>query len=98
MDISNVKLNIHLFESSEEQEIYDKSKNLDINLKKYLTDLEHQGIILKEVINLHYVIHSFFEKIIVNHEDNKIKVNRIKLLTELTERILKFSNFHYIEN
>ena len=98
LDISNVKLNTHLFESSEEEEIYDKSKNLDINLKKYLTDLEHQGIILKEVINLHYVIHSFFEKIIVNHEDNKIKVNRIKLLTELTERILKFSNFHYIEN
>ena len=98
LDISNVKLNIHLFESSEEQEIYDESKNLDINLKKYLTDQEHQGIILKEVINLHYVIHSFFEKIIVNHEDNKIKVNRIKLLTELTERLLKFSNFHYIEN
>ena len=98
LDISNVKLNIHLFESSEEEEIHDKSKNLDINLKKYLTDLEHQGIILKEVINLHYVIHSFFEKIIVNHEDKKIKINRIKLLTELTERILKFSNFHYIEN
>ena len=84
--------------SSEEQEIYDKFKNLDINLKKYLTDQEHQRIILKEVINLHYVIHPFFEKIIVNHEDNKIKVNRIKLLTELTERLLQFSNFHYIEN
>ena len=98
MDISNVKVNIHLFESSEEQEIYDKSNNLDINLKKYLTDLEHQGIILKEIINLHHIIHSFFEKIIVNHEDKKIKINRIKLLQELTERILKFSNFHYIEN
>ena len=52
LDISNVKLNIHHFESSEEQEIYDKSKNLDINLKKYLKDLEHQGIILKEIISL----------------------------------------------
>ena len=72
--------------------------NLDINLKKFLTDLEHQGIILREIINLHNIIHSFFEKIIVNHEDKKIKINRIKLLTELTKRILKFSNFHYIEN
>ena len=53
---------------------------------------------MKEIINLHYIIDSFFEKIIVNHEDKKIKMNRIKLLQELTERILKFSNFHYIEN
>ncbi len=97
-DMSKVKVNPHLFESSEEEEIYNKSQNLDNNLKKYLTDLEHQGIILKEVINLHYIIHSFFEKIIVNHENKKIKFNRIKLLTELTERILKYSNFHYIEN
>ncbi len=96
-DISNVKVNPHLFESSEEEEIYNKSHNLDNNLKKYLTDLEHQGIILKEVINLHYIIHSFFEKIIVNHEDKKIKINRIKLLTELTERILKFSRFDLID-
>ena len=97
-DISNVKLNPHLFESSEEEEIYNKSQNLNNNLKKYLTDLEHQGIILKEVINLHYIIHPFFEKIIVNHEDKKIKINRIKLLMELSERILKFSNFHYIND
>ncbi len=97
-DTSNVKVNPHLFESSEEEEIYEKSQNLDINLKKYLTNLEYQGIILKEVINLHYIIHSFFEKIVVNHEDKKIKVNRIKLIMELTDRILKFSNFHYVEN
>jgi len=97
-DISNVKLNPHLFEGIEEEEIYNKSQNLDINLKKYLTDPKHQGIVLEEVIKLHHTIHSFFEKIIVNHKEEKIKINRIKLLMELTERILKFSNFHYIEN
>ncbi len=97
-NISNVKVNPHLFESSEEEKIYDKSQNLDINLKKYLTDLEHQRIILEEIIKLNCVIHSFFEKIIVNHEDKKIKINRIKLLMELTERILKFSSFHHMEN
>ncbi len=97
-DVSNVRLNPQLFESSEEEEIYRKSQDLDTNLKKYLTDIENQVIILKEIIKLHYVIHSFFEKIIVNHKDKKIKINRIKLLMELTERILKFTNFHYIEN
>ena len=97
-DISNVKVNPHLFESSEEEKIYDKSQHLDFNLKKYLTDLAYQEIILKEVIKLHHVIDAFFEKIIVNHKDKKIKKNRVKLLMELTERILKFCNFHYIQN
>ena len=36
-----------LFESSEEQEIYNKHQKLNINFKKHLKDLNHQKSLLK---------------------------------------------------
>ena len=97
-DISDVKVNPDLFETSEEKEIYNKSDNLNFNLKKYLINLDYQKSILQEIINLQYNINSFFETVIVNHEEKIIKNNRIALLTKLSDIILKFSNFGLIED
>ena len=97
-DISNVKVNPDLFETSEEKEISNKSDNLNFNLKKYLISLEYQKSILQEIINLQYSINSFFGTVIVNHEEKIIKDNRIALLTKLSDSILEFSNFGLIED
>ena len=97
-DISDVKVNPDLFETSEEKEIYNKSDNLNFNLKKYLINLDYQKSILQEIINLQYAINSFFETVIVNHEEKIIKNNRIALLTKLSDSILEFSNFGLIED
>ena len=97
-DISEVKVNPDLFETSEEKEIYNKSDNLNFNLKKYLINLDYQKSILQEIINLQYAINSFFETVIVNHEEKIIKNNRIALLTKLSDNILEFSNFDLIED
>ena len=97
-DISDVKVNPDLFETSEEKEIYNKSDNLNFNLKKYLINLDYQKNILQEIINLQYAINSFFETVIVNHEEKIIKNNRIALLTKLSDIILEFSNFGLIED
>jgi glycyl-tRNA synthetase beta chain len=97
-DISDVKVNPDLFETSEEKEIYNKSDNLNFNLKKYLINLDYQKSILQEIINLQYAINSFFETVIVNHEEKIIKDNRIALLTKLSDSILEFSNFSLIED
>ena len=97
-DISDVKVNPDLFETSEEKEIYNKSDNLNFNLKKYLINLDYQKSILQEIINLQYAINSFFETVIVNHEKKIIKNNRIALLTKLSESILEFSDFGLIED
>ena len=59
-DISDVKVNPDLFETSEEKEIYNKSDNLNFNLKKYLINLDYQKSILQEIINLQYAINLFF--------------------------------------
>ena len=97
-DISDLKVNPDLFETSEEKEIYNKSDNLNFNLKKYLINLDYQKSILQEIINLQYAINSFFETVIVNHEEKIIKNNRIALLTKLSDSILEFSNFGVIED
>ena len=97
-DISDLKVNPDLFETSEEKEIYNKSDNLNFNLKKYLINLDYQKSILQEIINLQYAINSFFETVIVNHEEKIIKDNRIVLLTKLSDSILEFSNFGLIED
>ena len=97
-DISNVKVNPDLFETFEEKEIYNKSDNLNVNLKKYLINSDYQKSILQEIINLQYAINSFFEAVIVNHEEKIIKNNRIALLTKLSDSILEFSNFSLIED
>ena len=97
-DISDVKVNPDLFETSEEKEIYNKSDNLNFNLKKYLINLDYQKSILQEIINLQYAINSFLETVIVNHEEKIIKNNRIALLTKLSDSILEFSNFGLIED
>ena len=97
-DISDVKVNPDLFETSEEKEIYNKSDNLNFNLKKYLINLDYQKSILQEIINLQYAINSFFETVIVNHEEKIIKNNRIALLTKLSDSISEFSDFGLIED
>ena len=97
-DISDVKVNPDFFETSEEKEIYNKSDNLNFNLKNYLINLDYQKSILQEIINLQYAINSFFETVIVNHEEKIIKNNRIALLTKLSDDILEFSNFGLIED
>ena len=97
-DISDVKVNPDLFETSEEKEVFNKSDNLNFNLKKHLINLDYQKSILQEIINLQYAINSFFETVIVNHEEKIIKNNRIALLTKLSDSILEFSNFGLIED
>ena len=97
-DISDLKVNPDLFETSEEKEIYNKSDNLNFNLKKYLINLDYQKSILQEIINLQHAINSFFETVIVNHEQKIIQNNRIALLTKLSDSILEFCNFGLIED
>ena len=97
-DISNLKVDRHLFDSSEEEEIYNKHQDFKVNFKKYSKDSNYQKNLLKEVISLQYAINSFFDKVTVNHEDKKIKNNRLILLKKFTNSILKFSNFDLIHD
>ena len=93
---SNAKINVKLFEKSEEQDIYNAAKTLELKTKQYLTTFD-QEIYLKDIIKLHFPIYNFFENVVVNHDDKKIRDNRLLLLMRLRELITKYSKFNLID-
>tara|TARA_B100000524_G_scaffold248963_1_gene133835 strand:- start:3 stop:593 length:591 start_codon:yes stop_codon:yes gene_type:complete len=93
----NSKVNVKLFEKSEEKDIYNATNTLKLKAKKYLTTLD-QEIYLKDIIKLYLPIYKFFENVIVNHDDKKIRDNRLLLLIHLRELITKYSKFNLIDD
>ena len=93
----NAKVNVKLFEKSEEQDIYNAAKTLELKTKQYLKTLDEE-IYLENIIKLHSPIYKFFENVIVNHDDKKIRDNRLLLLIHLRELITKYSKFNLIED
>lgn len=94
----NNKINIKLFQASEEEDVYNLVNNLELKTNKYETLIDYQEIFLKELIKLYVPIHQFFENVIVNHNEKKIRDNRLLLLMSLHNIIIKYSKFSLIDD
>jgi glycyl-tRNA synthetase beta chain len=97
-EISKIEINKNLFQGSEEEGIFNITNNLRLEFIKNKGEVEKQETILKEIIKISDTIDVFFEKIIVNHEDNIIKKNRLMLLVNLRNIIIQYSNFSLLED
>ena len=93
-----IEINKKLFQGSEEEDIFNIINNLRLEVIKNKDEVEKQETILKEIIKISYIIDLFFEKIIVNHEDNIIKNNRLMLLVDLRNVITQYSRFSLLED
>jgi len=60
--------------------------------------LDKQETILNEITKASTLINMFFENIIVNHEDNIIKNNRLEVLKLLRNIIIQYTNFSVLED
>ena len=87
-----------LFEGSEEEDIFNISNHLRLEFAKNKYQLDKQEAILNEITKTSTLINIFFENIIVNHEKNIIKNNRLKLLRGLKNIIVQYTNFSVIED
>ena len=94
----NCKVDQRIFDKIEEREIFDRNQILLNNFKKYHLDIENQSTIMNELFKLNNSINLFFENVIVNHKDEKIRLNRVSLLTDLYYKIIKFSQFSIISD
>ncbi|MBU0574129.1 MAG: hypothetical protein KKH83_06620, partial [Candidatus Margulisbacteria bacterium] len=47
---------------------------------------------LKELARLTQPVHEFFEKVLVMHEDERIKTNRLALLKSINNTFLNFAD------
>ena len=87
-----------LFEGSEEEDIFNISNHLRLEFAKNKYQLDKQEAILNEITKTSTLINIFFENIIVNHEKNIIKNNRLKLLRGLKNIIVQYTNFSVLED
>mgnify|MGYP005638757177 CR=1 FL=1 len=87
-----------LFEGSEEEGIFNISNHLRLEFAKNKYQLDKQEAILNEITKTSTLINIFFENIIVNHEKNIIKNNRLKLLRGLKNIIVQYTNFSVLED
>ena len=95
---SQIYVDQSLFEGSEEESIFNISNHLRIEFAKNKYQLDKQETILNEITKVSALINMFFENIIVNHENNIIKNNRLEVLKLLRNIIIQYTNFSVLED
>ena len=90
------EINENFLEKKEEHKLLKKIKLLEDAINKFEGNISNQQKIIDEFLNLEKIIVSFFENIIVNHEDDNLKFNRLALLNRLSKNIKRFAKFEII--
>ena len=95
---SEFRVNIKYFETIEEENIYGITNSFSKDIKEKGVCEKSQDILIKSLIKMNEPISLFFDNVIVNHDDNKIKINRLNLLKKLHDLILEFCIFEFIKD
>ena len=93
-DTEKNKLNTTLFSKDEEKRLFELLNDLKLNIKKnhdfIFKDLEYQKKLSKTLDN-------FFDNVVVNDENNKIKINRKILINEFRKVLNTEYKFSLLE-
>ena len=93
-----LQVNTKVFDTIEEQNIYNLSNSfLKEIIKKGICE-KSQDILINYLIKMNEPISLFFDNVIVNHNDYVIRVNRLNLLKNIHNSISQFSIFELIED
>ncbi len=93
-----LQVNTKVFDTIEEQNIYNLSNTFSKEIIKKGVCEKSQDILITYLIKMNASISLFFDNVIVNHNDSKVRVNRLNLLKNFHNSISKFSKFELIEN
>ena len=77
------------FSTSYDQNLYDAVERVDTKNDDY-------AIILKEFLQLKPVIDDFFDNVMVNDEDSKIRHQRLKLISKIRQVFLSVADITYL--
>ena len=91
-------VNINLFQTDIERDLYTSISSLKIISLNSQLELNSQEKLFNKINELQIPINLFFDNIVVNHEDQLIRENRLKLMFRLKELIINYSNFDIIED
>jgi len=90
------KVNETLFKIDEERELFKIVNFLEGQINKFEFDINNQDFIINELLKLEHIIEAFFEKVIINDKNERVKSNRLTLLNYLSDNMNKFSKFNLI--
>ena len=88
VDLNSININENLFEKDEEKSLYNEFKKV-----KKIKDLEQK---LDFLISLKPLIDNFFDNVLVNVEDEKIKHNRQSLIASIYKAFLDIADIKEI--
>jgi glycyl-tRNA synthetase beta chain len=90
------KINVSLLNILEEQDIYHALINVEKDVAKAIKEENYQGA-MGHLSSLRSPIDNFFDKVIVNSDEQYIRVNRLKLLSQIRNTMNLVANFADIE-
>ncbi|OSS42639.1 Glycyl-tRNA synthetase beta chain [Desulfurella amilsii] len=83
-----------IFVFDEEAKFYNYVKALKQDLKRFLQNKDYLSY-LKNIVDRH-TVSSFFDKVLIMDKDEKIKNNRLSLLNNYRQLVLKVADFKYL--
>ena len=93
-----LQVNTKLFDTIEEQNIFNLTNSFSKEIIKNGACEESQDILISFLINMNGPISSFFDNVIVNHDNSSIRVNRLNLLKNLHNSISEYCILETIED
>ena len=84
-----------LFIQKEEKDLYEAGKQVGERVRDYINTLQVDKV-LEELLILRPFIDSFFDRVLVMHEDLTIRENRLKLLMFIRNVFLQFADLSLI--
>jgi glycyl-tRNA synthetase beta chain len=92
---SNIEINNALFKEAAEEELYKALKNLEPKLEKHFnTSL---SFTVEDLSSISSSINNFFEHVLVNDDDLRIKENRQALIYKLNEAFKNIADFSLLK-
>ena len=92
------KIDTKLFDTIEEEEIYNVTKSFSKEIMGKGFCEKSQDFLINSLIDMNRLITLFFDNVVVNDINNRVKNNRLNLLKNLHNLMLKFSCFDLIED
>ncbi len=84
-------IDTNLFESEFETSLHDAVSNMKNEVVKHVESQEY-GLALQALSNLKESVDAFFDNVMVNAEDQKVRVNRLNLLNNLRQLFLHIAD------
>lgn len=90
------ELNINLFRANEELSLYENLKNVENKVREFKRNSDYENLLLT-LASLAEPMSKFFENVMVNDPDEKLKNNRLTLLSRLCFMYEEVADFSLIQ-